>query len=67
MRYIDPETQGVHPLRLKMDDDAMAEIMQGIADNKDWMTMDEIEAAADYLYDVIVTKKQTHEGVTTLQ
>lgn len=67
LRYINPEVEGIHPLRLELSDEDMADIFQGIADDADWMSLDEIEAAQDWLYDHIVAEKQTHEGVTTLQ
>ena len=67
MRYIDPETQGVHPHRLTMSQEDIAEVLQGIEDGANWMSLDELDAALDYLYDFIVAKKQTVEGVTTLQ
>ena len=65
--YINPELEGMHPLRQTLTDDEMAEIMQGIADGADWMSLEEIEAAQDYLFDFIVAEKQTVPGVTTLQ
>lgn len=67
MRYIDPDTEGVHPLRLTMSDDDLAEVLQGIENGDNWMSLDELDAALDYLHDFIVAKKQTVEGVTTLQ
>lgn len=67
MRYIDPEVDGIHPLRLELSDDDMYDIMEGIQENKDWMTLEELEAATDYLFDFIVAEKQTHPGITTLQ
>lgn len=67
IRYIDPEKDGIHPLRLKLTDDDMEEILQGIEDKADWMSLEEIEAAADYLFDFITAKKQTHLGEVTLQ
>ena len=66
MRVVDPEL-AVHPLRLELDDDQMADIFQGIQDDADWMSLEEIEAAQDWLYDHIAAKLQTVEGVTTLQ
>lgn len=65
--YINPDLEGIHPLRQTLSDDDMADIIQGIADGKDWMSLDEIEAAQDYLFDFIVAEKQTVPGVTTLQ
>ena len=67
VRYINPKTEGVHPLRLKMSEEEMGEILQGIVEDADWMTLEEIEAAQDHVYDFIVAEKQTVEGVTTLQ
>jgi hypothetical protein len=45
----------------------MGEILQGIIENKDWMSLDEIEAAQDYLFDHIAADRQTHLGETALQ
>jgi hypothetical protein len=67
MRYINPETEGVHPLRLELTDEDMGDILKGIEDGANWMSLDELDAALDYLHDFIVAKKQTVEGVTTLQ
>ena len=67
IRYIDPETEGVHPHRLEMTDEEMAEVLQGIQDGDNWMSLDELDAAVDYLHDFVVAKKQTHLGITTLQ
>ena len=67
MRYINPETEGVHPLRLELTDEDMGDILQGIEDGADWMSLDELDAALDHLFDFIVAQKQTVEGVTTLQ
>jgi hypothetical protein len=67
VRYVDPEVDGIHPLRHELSDDEMAEIIQGISDGKNWMSLEEIEAAQDYLFDAITIKKQTHPGEITLQ
>lgn len=66
MQVVDPDVM-VHPLRLELTDDELGDIANGIAANEDWMTLEEIEAVADLLYDHIVAAKQTHPGVTTLQ
>ena len=66
-KYIDPEVEGIHPLRRTMTDDEMAEIFEGISNGESWMTMEQIEAAEDYLFDFVVTEKQNVEGVTTVQ
>jgi hypothetical protein len=66
IRYVNPDKM-VHPLRLEMNEEEMSSVIQGIIDNKDWMSLDEIEAAQDHIYDYIAANRQTHEGVTTLQ
>lgn len=66
VQYVNPDEM-VHPLRLEMTEEEMSSIIQGIIDDKDWMTLEEIEAAQDHIYDYIVANRQTHEGVTTLQ
>jgi hypothetical protein len=67
MQYIDPETQGIHPLRLSLTEDELGDIAAAIANNESWMSLEEIEAVQDLLYDHIAAAKQTVEGVTTLQ
>jgi len=66
VQYVDPEL-AVHPLRLELTQDQLGDIANGIANNEEWMSLEEIEAVADLLYDHIVAAKQTVEGVTTLQ
>ena len=66
LRYVNPEEM-VHPLRLNSCDSYMVEILEGCEKHEDWMTTEELEAVNDYLYDLIVSKVQTHDGVTTLQ
>lgn len=66
MTYIDPE-MAVHPMRLELSDADISEIFKRIDANDDSVTMDEIDCAMDYLYDFIVSRTQTHEGITTLQ
>ena len=67
MRYIDPEVEGVHPLRLTLSDDDMDKILLGIDKNEDWMSLEEIEAAADYVFDYITAETQTHLGEVIVQ
>jgi hypothetical protein len=50
-----------------MSDEEIGEVLQGVMDDQDWMTLDEINAAMDYLYDYIASNSQTVYGVTTLQ
>jgi len=56
-----------HPYRRKMSDEQMAQVLQGIIDDEDWMSLEEIEAAADHLFDHVTANKQTVEGVLTVQ
>ena len=67
MKFINPETEGVHPHRLTMSDEEIGEVLQGIENGATWMSLDELDAALDYLHDFIVAERQTHYGVTTLQ
>jgi hypothetical protein len=66
-KYIDPEVEGIHPLRRTMSDDELADILEGISNGEDWMTLEQIDAVQDYLFDFIVAEKQNVEGVTTIQ
>lgn len=67
-KNINPETEGVHPLRLELSDDDWDRIERVIVDkSQEQVSSEELEAYMDYLYDVIASKKQTVEGVTTLQ
>ena len=63
--YVDPEDM-IHPLRKTMSAEDLALVLQGIAEGQDWMTLEEIEAATDFLYDNIVAEKQTVLGEITL-
>ena len=68
MKYLDPE-KVVHPLRdvlTRKDWNRIQEVIDGNLP-QDSATVDELDAASDLLYDAIVAKMQTHEGVTTLQ
>jgi len=65
---IDPEVEGVHPLRLELTDDDWDRIKRVIVDkSKEQVSTQELEAFNDYLYDFIASKKQTHYGTTVLQ
>lgn len=65
--YINPNKEGMHPLRHTLGDERMAEILQGAERQEDWMTVEELEAATDYLFDFVAAKIQTHLGEVTLQ
>jgi hypothetical protein len=65
---IDPEVEGVHPLRLELSDDDWDRLERVIVDKSDeQVSTEELEAYMDYLYDFIASKKQTHYGTTVLQ
>ena len=65
---IDPEVEGVHPLRLELTDDDWDRLERVIAKkSKEHVSSEELEAYADYLYDFIASKKQTHYGTTVIQ
>ena len=65
---IDPEVEGVHPLRLEMTDDDWDRLDRIIVEKSDEQaSMEEIEAYMDYLYDLIASRKQTHYGTTVVQ
>lgn len=66
MKTLKPEEQ-VHPLRLELDDDQLGEIAQGVAEDAHWMTLEELAAVEDVLYDAIASSRQTHPGTATLQ
>ena len=63
---VDPETM-VHPLRATLTEEEMSELIQGILNDEDWMSLEEISAAMDYIFDHIVAKHQTHPGEIILQ
>jgi hypothetical protein len=56
-----------HPYRKEMSDQDMASVLQGIMNDENWMSLEEIEAAADHLFDHVTATKQTVEGVLTVQ
>jgi len=61
IRYLSiQETE--HPLRSEMDPLSIAEVLQGIMNDEDWMSLEEIEMAQDLLFDRIAAEKQTVEG-----
>ena len=66
LRFIEIEDTE-HPYRKEMSDEDMCAVLEGIANNENWMSMEELEAAEDHLFDYIVAEKQTVEGVLTVQ
>ena len=65
--YVDPK-RAIHPLRDTLTQEDWARIHSAMeTEDVNAITDDELDAACDALYDAIVAKTQTHEGVTTLQ
>jgi len=67
VRYIDPEVEGIHPLRRGMSDSDMADILEKIEKGGEDLSMEQIEAAEDFLFDYVASETQNILGVTTLQ
>jgi len=65
-RYVDPDLM-VHPLRLELDDAEVRNFVLRAHKDDLTLTLEECEAALDWVYDVIAGEKQTVMGVTTLQ
>jgi cell division GTPase FtsZ len=66
MQVVDPET-AVHPLRLELDEDSVRDFIVRVHEDDETLTLDEIECAMDWLYDYIVSERQTVPGTTVLQ
>jgi len=66
MQMIDPH-KAVHPLRFELDDDAMLDIVRRAHEDDVTVSLDECEAALDWLYDYTVGQLQTVPGTTVLQ
>lgn len=65
-KIVDPGLM-VHPLRQELEDDDIRDFFRRIDEDDDSLTMDEIEAAQDWLYDYLASIKQTVYGTTVLQ
>jgi len=66
MQTVDP-AKAVHPLRLEQCEDTIRDIFARIDTDDEDLTLDEIEAALDWLYDYTVGQLQTVPGTTVLQ
>ena len=66
MRTINPET-AVHPLRLELDETAILDILRRVHEDDASVTLDECDAALDWLYDYQAGQTQTQPGTTVLQ
>lgn len=63
---VDPEEM-IHPYRLVMDDSELERVYEGISNNEQWMSVDQLEAVQDIMFDHIAAKLQTHPGEIILQ
>ena len=67
-KLIDPEVEGIHPLRHELTDNDWDRLERVIVDKSvEHVSTEELEAYNDYLYDLIASKIQTHYGTTVLQ
>lgn len=66
-RFIDPEVDGIHPLRHELSVEDWDRLDDFVAHGKGNATLEEIEAYADWLFDEMAANLQTHEGVVSLQ
>ena len=56
-----------HPRRREMSNKEMCAVLDGIFNGEDWMSIEDLEAAEDHIFDYITATKQTVEGVLTIQ
>ena len=67
LKYVDPKL-AVHPLRNVLTQEDWQRIHAAMeTEDVHSVTDQELDAVNDVLYDAIVGKLQTHQGVTTLQ
>ena len=67
MQTVDPK-QVIHPLRKTLTSADWARIHTAMeTEDVTAVTDAELDAVNDVLYDAIVAKMQTHEGITTIQ
>jgi hypothetical protein len=68
LKYIDPDTQGIHPYREVMTDEQWDRMDRIIIEKSDEeASLEELEAYHDYCFDCISLTLQTTLGVLTLQ
>ena len=66
MQLVDPLC-AVHPLRLELDEAAILDILRRVHEDDTTLTLEECDAALDWLYDYVVAQTQTQPGTTVLQ
>jgi len=65
---MDPEGDGIHPLRHTLTDDDWDRLDRIVVEDSDEdCTAEELEAYSDWLYDQLAGTLQTVYGVTTIQ
>jgi len=68
IRTIDPEQEGIHPLRLTLRDEDWDRLDRIVRlDSTEACTEQELAAYHDAVYDHVVSLTQTHSGTTVLQ
>lgn len=66
VKYVKPSKMN-HPLGLSDKDiERINAVLEGRL-GEEWVSLEEIEAFHDHLYDHIAAKMQTHEGSTVIQ
>ena len=66
MQTVNPKNT-VHPLRLELDEDDILDILRRVHEDDTTITLDECDAALDWIYDYVAGQKQTQPGTTVLQ
>lgn len=66
-KTIDPEVEGVHPLRLELDENDIHDIFVRVDQEDTSLTKEELDCAMDWLYDYIVAEQQNVFGTTVIQ
>ena len=66
MQVVDPKI-AVHPLRLELTEDQVRALLARVLEDDITLTFEEIDCAADWLYDYHAGQIQTVHGTTVLQ
>jgi|TARA_B110000503_G_scaffold125865_1_gene193882 hypothetical protein len=67
-KTIDPDVEGIHPLRHTMSQKDWQRIERVIRDDADeQVTAEELSAYEDWMYDQIAGRLQTTDGTTVIQ
>lgn len=66
MQTVDPELM-IHPLRKTLNEQEIVQIIQRVEADDTTVTLEECDAALDWLYDYAVQHTQTVAGTTVIQ